>query len=95
MADSASIEIDPTHLVGRLRELETETEGDLARIIELLLLENHVLRQHQSVGFTRNAHYGFFDFPRFLRLDDEAADDDSRRASEEDDHPQADSIETE
>ena len=72
MADTASIEIDPAHLVGRLRELETETEGDLARIMELLLLENHVLRQHQSIGFTRKAHYGFSDYPRFLRLDDGA-----------------------
>lgn len=74
MADTASIEIDPAHLVGKLRELETETEGDLARIIELLLLENHVLRQHQSVGFTRKAHYGFSDYPWFLCLDDEISD---------------------
>lgn len=74
MADIASIEIDPAHMVGKLRELEAETEGDLARIIELLLLENHVLRQHQSVGFIRKAHYGFSDFPRFLRLEDEISD---------------------
>lgn len=72
MAKTAYIEIDPAHLVGKLRELEAETEGDLARIIELLLLENHVLRQHQSAGFIRSANYGFSEYPRFLELDDES-----------------------
>ena len=71
MAKTACIEIDPTHLVGKLRELETQTDGDLARVIELLLLENYVLRQHQSAGFIRSANYGFSEYPRFLRLDDE------------------------
>lgn len=70
MAKTAYIEIDPTHLVGKLRELETQTDGDLARVIELLLLENHVLRQHESAGFIRSANYGFSEYPRFLKLDD-------------------------
>lgn len=70
MVETASIEIDPKVLTERLKKLEDMVEGDLARIIELLLLENHVLRQHQSVGFRRGADYEFSEFPRFLEFTD-------------------------
>jgi len=64
-------------LIEKLRDLEKQSNGDLSRVIELLVLENHVLRQHQSVGFRRRVEYQFTEFPRFLRLDevDEKFDD--------------------
>lgn len=59
----------------KLRHLEGEADGDLARVIEILLLENHVLMQHQSVGFRRRVDYEFSGFPRFLHLEEEHARD--------------------
>lgn len=70
MSEDSHIMIDPSDLVTKLQKLETDADGDLSRVIELLLLENHVLTQHQSVGFRRGAHYEFSEFPRFLKLDD-------------------------
>ena len=64
------------------------SDGDLARVIELLLLENHVLMQHQSVGFRRGVPYEFSEFPRFLHFEDEASpasqSDEDQRDSMED-----------
>lgn len=70
LADPSTITIDPSVLIAKLQELDTASDGNLSRIIELLLLENHVLIQHQSVGFRRGAKYEFSDFPRFLQLDE-------------------------
>lgn len=71
MSEDCHIMIDPSNLVAKLQKLETHADGDLSSVIELLLLENHVLTQHQSVGFKRGVNYGFSEYPRFLKLDDE------------------------
>ena len=78
LADPSTIAIDTAELVEKLRQVEALSDGELARVIELLLLENHVLMQHQSIGFRRGIPYQFSEFPRFLNLnndpDDKTAD---------------------
>lgn len=63
-----NIEIDTQELVSKLTELEKLAGGDVSRILELLLLENHVLRQNQSSGMLRRRKLDFSTFPRFLKL---------------------------
>lgn len=43
-------------------------DNDPARVIELLLLENHILSQNQSDGFMRRRQLVFSSFPRFIEL---------------------------
>lgn len=73
MADGNQMMIDQTVLVAKLNEIEAECEGDLARIIELLLLENHVLSLDQSTGFRRGIDMNFSEFPRFLEIQESGA----------------------
>lgn len=68
MADKPGIVIDPSDLIAKLNDFEAQVEGDLARVLELLLLENHVLQLGQSTGFRRGSRFGFSDYPRFLQL---------------------------
>ena len=49
MADPA-IAIDPGDLVTKFDQLKLECDGDLAKIVERLLLESHVLLFQQSKG---------------------------------------------
>lgn len=60
--------IDPELLVARLNELETQTEGDIARIIELLLVENQALRMQCSRGLHRGRGIDASTYPRFLEI---------------------------
>lgn len=69
-ADSKTIPINPDDLLAKLHDIETAAQGDLARMIELLLLENHVLARDQSVGFRREVDPDLSDFPRFLQIVD-------------------------
>jgi hypothetical protein len=64
------VAIDPNDLIEKLNDLESQCEGDLAHVIERLLLENHVLACQQSKGFQRGKKFEFSQFPRFLRFDD-------------------------
>lgn len=63
-----NIEIDTADLTQKLLKFEELAHGDPARIIELLLLENHVLAQNQSGGYIRQRPLDFSEFPRFLAL---------------------------
>lgn len=62
------IEINPEELIGKLTTLQTELDGDIARVIEVLLLENYFLKIGQSNGFRRGVELDFSKFPRFLQL---------------------------
>ena len=75
MVESTKIEIDPNVLVTKLNKTTEQANGDLARVIELLLLENHVLELDQSCGFRRSAHLGFSEYPRFLKIDEPSNDE--------------------
>lgn len=68
MTKATGLVIDPNQLIGKINEVEEQADGDLARMIELLLLENHVLKLGQSSGLRRGTHFGFSDYPRFLQL---------------------------
>ena len=68
--DPKTISINPDDLVARLREVEKSAHGDIARLIELLLVENHILSLGQSAGFRRRIETNFSDFPRFLQIVD-------------------------
>ncbi|MDF1670211.1 MAG: hypothetical protein P1U83_11400 [Roseovarius sp.] len=72
---NATISINPDDLVARLADIEKDAKGDIARVIELLLLENHVLRSQRSFGLNRGVIFSFNDFPRFLRLQEPCADE--------------------
>ncbi|WP_299592634.1 hypothetical protein [uncultured Tateyamaria sp.] len=67
--DGKTISINPDDLVARLRQVESIAEGDIARVIELLLVENHVLKRRQSTGLSRGVGVRFDTYPRFLRFD--------------------------
>lgn len=69
-ADRKTISINPDDLVAKLHDVETAAQGDLARMIELLLLENHVLARDQSMGLRRGVDPDLSDFPRFLQIVD-------------------------
>lgn len=72
MAKTANrIIIDPDDLIVKLNQLETQCDGDLARMIEMLLLENHMLARQQSRGLLRGLQFEFSQFPRFLKLTDQ------------------------
>lgn len=47
---------------------------DIARIVELLLVENHVLKRQQSTGLTRGVGFRYETYPRFLPFDGTAGD---------------------
>jgi len=83
MADGKGLTIDPNELIEKLNQVQKEADGDLARMIELLLLENHVLQLGQSSGFRRGTHYGFSKFPRFLQLNAPTEDADEQEAKKE------------
>ncbi len=68
--DSKTISINPDDLVARLREVESSAHGDIARVIELLLVENHVLKQQISTGLYRGVGVRVATYPRFLKLAD-------------------------
>lgn len=68
--DNKTISIHPDDLVAKLREVERCAQGDLARVIELLLVENLVLQRQRSVGLMRGVSMRFDAFPRFLKLGD-------------------------
>lgn len=69
-SDQQALVIDTCDLMRTLKDTETRADGDLARVIELLLLENHVLSLGQSAGFRRGIDMTFSDFPRFLQIVD-------------------------
>ena len=69
-ADQQALVIDTSDLMRALKVIETRADGDLARVIELLLLENHVLSLGQSAGYRRGIDMNFSDFPRFLQIVD-------------------------
>ena len=69
-ADRQALVIDTSDLMRTLKEIDTRADGDLARVIELLLLEHHVLSLGQSAGFRRGIDMNFTDFPRFLQIVD-------------------------
>ncbi len=53
--DQEALVIDTSDLIRTLKDTETRADGDLARLIELLLLENHALSLGQSAGFRRES----------------------------------------
>lgn len=63
-----NIEVDTSSLLETLHGFQELADNDPARVIELLLLENHVLAQNQSDGFIRRRRLDFSTFPRFLQL---------------------------
>lgn len=63
-----NIEVDTSDLIETLHKFKTLAEDDTARVIELLLLENHILSQNQSDGFIRRRRLDFTTFPRFIEL---------------------------
>lgn len=69
--DPKAVTIDENELIAKLNEVSARSDGDIARIIELLLLENHVLTLGQSSGLRRGVEFEFTDFPRFLKLSQE------------------------
>lgn len=69
--DRKTISINPEDLVAKLHEVESSAHGDIARVIELLLVENHVLKGQQSSGLLRGVSVRYHDFPRFLKFEDE------------------------
>lgn len=60
--------IDPDVLFARLKEVEADADGDIARIIELLLVENHALRLQCSRGLNRGQSIQATTYPRFLEI---------------------------
>ena len=62
--------IHHSELVSKLMGIKAQCDGDVARVIELLLLENHVLSLDQSSGFRRGITMDFSGFPRFLKLEE-------------------------
>ena len=68
MTENNRYEIDLATLINKLNDLHDQANGDLARVIELLLLENHNLSLGQSSGFGRGVEYDFSEIPRFLEL---------------------------
>lgn len=70
-----NIEIDTQQLINKMSELEQLANGDVARMIELLLLENHTLKLNQSSGMLRRRKLDLSEFPRFLKLTDLSEDD--------------------
>jgi len=70
MTETNRNEIDLSTLVAKLNELQKQAEGDLARVIELLLLENHILSLGQSHGFNRGVAWDLSEIPRFLEMSD-------------------------
>ena len=70
MADRNQRIIHHSELVSKLMRIKAQCGGDVARVIELLLLENHVLSLDQSAGFVRGITMDFSDFPRFLKLEE-------------------------
>lgn len=64
-------------LLANFKRLEEQCQGDPARLVELLLLENHVLRLGQSSGFRRGMSMNFEEFPRFLKFEPEDRDETS------------------
>lgn len=63
-----NIEVDTSSLLETLHRFQELADNDPARVIELLLLENHVLSQNQSDGFIRRRRLDFSTFPRFIEL---------------------------
>jgi hypothetical protein len=64
------VSIDPNDLIAKLNDLDGQCADDLAHMIEILLLENHVLSLQQSKGMLRGVKLDFSQFPRFLELQD-------------------------
>ncbi|WP_136661793.1 hypothetical protein [Nitratireductor sp. XY-223] len=72
MSETSRYEIDLSKLVGKLNDLQSKADGDIARVIELLLLENHLLSIGQSSGFERGRKWDFSQVPRFLKMEEDA-----------------------
>ncbi len=66
--DDKRMIINQDDLIAKLNELHNECGGDLAMVVERLLLENHVLALDRSSGFRRGVNFEFADFPRFLKV---------------------------
>lgn len=66
--DPKAVTIDKNELIAKLNEVSARSDGDIARLIELLLLENHMLALGQSNGLRRGVEFEFSSFPRFLKL---------------------------
>lgn len=62
------MEIDRDALLLKLAEVRTEADEDLARMLELLLLENHVLKKQVSSGLLRSISLELKSYPRFIDL---------------------------
>ena len=70
------IEIDHNVLLAHMDRIKSDAGGDVARMLELLLLENYVLREQTSSGFLRNGQFDVTTYPRFVSLvEGDAADD--------------------
>ena len=69
-ATSTKVEIDPEELIEKFNHLHAKFEGDLAQIVEHLILENHVLNLDQSNGYRRGWKLEFSGYPRFLETAD-------------------------
>ena len=68
MSERQSTQISTHLMVQKFKALEEECDGDLARMFERLLLENHILSLQTSSGFLRSAGVDFNSFPRFIEL---------------------------
>lgn len=67
--------IEVSDLLAKLHEVSNQCDGDIARIIELLLLENHMLGLGQSSGLRRGVQCDFSNFPKFLALSNDSTED--------------------
>jgi len=68
--DPKTISIKSADLIAKLRQVEASAHGDIARTIELLLIENHVLKRQRSNGLTRGVGVRYDTYPRFLKLEE-------------------------
>jgi len=71
---SKPIEIDHNALLSKMDKVTSDAEGDIARLIELLLLENYLLKECTSAGFHRGVTPDLSTYPRFVTLVDDSDD---------------------
>jgi hypothetical protein len=63
--------IDHDVILARFEAIKVDAEGDVARMLELLLLENELLRHQSSAGFLRGSRTNLLTYPRFISLIDD------------------------
>lgn len=61
-------EIDHNKLLAHMDRVKSDADDDVARMLELLLLENYVLKEQTSSGFLRNCQVDVSSYPRFVSL---------------------------